>query len=132
MTSDENKLKPCPFCGGEVNIYYQGSSDWTVEGCLCPVSTHFWISGHDYGHGEGEHNECINRWNTRADMAVDVDPPVPQEDAQDILRWFNQIVSEHLWGDEESGYYYVINEAVITKDDVDRFRKALTALAGGE
>lgn len=61
------ELKPCPFCGGEVTMSYQGSSDWVVN-CkgLCPVEVSFWVSARVHGYGAGEHAEAVRRWNTRA------------------------------------------------------------------
>jgi hypothetical protein len=59
------ELKPCPFCGGQVEMHYTGSSDWDVVCSTCPVETRFWVSGQKYGHGESEAAEARRRWNTR-------------------------------------------------------------------
>jgi hypothetical protein len=61
-------LKPCPFCGGEVEMHYTGSSDWEVV-CRggCEVETMFWVHAPTYGYGKGEQEEAIRRWNRRAE-----------------------------------------------------------------
>ena len=66
MSEIRQALKPCPFCGGEVTMAYTGSSDWEVTCNGCPVETKFWVSAQKHGYGEGEHQEAIRRWNTRA------------------------------------------------------------------
>jgi len=50
------KLKSCPFCGGEAFVWHKGRILWI--GCSkCPVSTHtVW---------EERKEEMIRAWNTR-------------------------------------------------------------------
>ena len=68
--TDEQKLKPCPFCGGEVSMFYSGSSDWEITCKTCPVETRFWIDAGKHGYGEGESKEARRRWNARAVIAA--------------------------------------------------------------
>ena len=97
--SDE--LKPCPFCGGAVEMHYTGSSDWEVV-CKgdCQVETRFWISAPKFGYGAGETNEAVRRWNARA--------PVSEQGRSEFIRaflfWYHrdgsvgglsQVVEEH-------------------------------------
>lgn len=60
-------MKPCPFCGGKVDLTYQGSSDWSIECETCPIQGGFWVDAHIFGYGEGETMEVVKRWNTRVD-----------------------------------------------------------------
>ena len=57
-SQDEEKLKPCPFCGGEA-VYPEGL---TVGG--------YWITcskcGIEQGHGYMTQEEAIAAWNRRA------------------------------------------------------------------
>lgn len=64
-TPRTDALKPCPFCGGTVEMHYTGSSDWEVVCGDCPVETRFWVSAKKHGYGEGESAEARRRWNTR-------------------------------------------------------------------
>lgn len=90
-----DKLKPCPFCGGEVEMVYVGSSDWQVTCKGCPVETNFWVSGHQFGHGEGETKEACRRWNRRA-LTADAG----MERAAEICRkskMFDMFMRQNFW-----------------------------------
>lgn len=76
-------LKPCPFCGGQVEMHYTGSSDWEVVCGTCPVETRFWVSAQKHGYGEGERMEAARRWNQRADQSTK---------AVDLLRGLHKII----------------------------------------
>lgn len=58
------ELKPCPFCGAPVKLYYEGSSDWVGE-CSslpneCGARITFWVRAPD------EPAEAARRWNRRS------------------------------------------------------------------
>jgi len=71
------KLKPCPFCGADVEYtkrHYNIMSppDWIIK-CKCGVSTTNWEDGHKWVPGKGNINtekeakEKLRKiWNTRA------------------------------------------------------------------
>ena len=56
MTEENNKLKPCPFCGGEAEIERYGtrkvSTVYVCTECGCQLET-----GEEWNHG--------TQWNTR-------------------------------------------------------------------
>lgn len=70
-----DKLKPCPFCGGEVRIVrcitYQDGFYWAIEGalgdngCECNVTMESQLFDDDE-HGEFEKKQLIKAWNRRA------------------------------------------------------------------
>lgn len=68
----ENKLKPCPFCGGKVSISLSLDVDdflWVItrgngkDKCKCRV---FMESEKFYGAGNAEKKALIEAWNRRA------------------------------------------------------------------
>lgn len=67
--AEAERLLPCPFCGGPVEMHYTGSSDWEVVCDACPVETRFWISAPKFGYGKGEADEAMRRWNTRSNLS---------------------------------------------------------------
>lgn len=69
--SDTPDLKPCPFCGGEVELL---SNIVSCMHCLCALPDGYGYEGENIGfHTEGE---AIAAWNTRA-----VDPAAIREAA---------------------------------------------------
>ena len=77
--SNETKLKPCPFCGGEANItntgygYGSGSfnADYEVGCCNCKIrfrGTSYILmkNGVPVVSVDG-YKECVELWNRRAD-----------------------------------------------------------------
>lgn len=60
---DRTELLPCPFCGGEVEIYHDTSSDyerhWSYT-IRCPNQD----CGCDFGHYETI-QKVVRQWNTR-------------------------------------------------------------------
>lgn len=59
---DEMKLeKGCPFCGNEVEAFYEGSSDWSIECEKCNCRFVFWINNK----GIGESKILKERWERR-------------------------------------------------------------------
>ena len=68
-------LKPCPFCGGEAEVYemqYGADSQYSVFGVFCVDDSNSWLIGlNRYQHGHFIDNfpteaEAIEAWNTRA------------------------------------------------------------------
>jgi len=90
MNKDSRALLPCPFCGGEVKMTYEGSSDWIVECKSCPVETNFWVDAKKFGYGEGEAAEARRRWNTRQASRQSLEG---QEPVVWALQWPNETVN---------------------------------------
>jgi hypothetical protein len=55
----KDNLKPCPFCSREIELYYSGSSDWSVD-CECGMHFFFTIRG------ENEPTLALEKWNNRS------------------------------------------------------------------
>ena len=52
-----NKLKPCPFCGGEAKVVEKFPPYYIVECTKCPASVgRMWF---------GERSEAVDAWNQR-------------------------------------------------------------------
>jgi hypothetical protein len=67
-------LKPCPFCGAPVQMFYEGSSDWTIE-CsapknVCGCNVTFWVR---LRAGDDEKTEAVRRWNCRAAVNPEIE-----------------------------------------------------------
>ena len=57
-----NKLKPCPFCGGEAIITYEDKQDFENSSCRC---------GNEKGCQMSAYIYTIKAWNTRAEVERD-------------------------------------------------------------
>lgn len=70
MTSERERLKPCPFCGSPAALDSQFGREWWVQ-CL----------GCDASHGvlDESPGDAENRWNTRAALPAPADQPTSQE-----------------------------------------------------
>lgn len=68
-----NKLKPCPFCGGNGELQERniGFTVLCVDGS-CGNAFTWWSSSKD---------EAVNAWNTRADGWIRVDDELPEIDS---------------------------------------------------
>ena len=92
------ELLPCPFCGGTVDMYYEGSHDWVVycEKQGCGISHNFYIP-----HIGDEHAVAVGKWNTRAQpkyKRVDLDKmkyPFPNEHGQTYNRAIDDIKAKY-------------------------------------
>jgi hypothetical protein len=51
-------LKGCPFCGRAVEMFYSGSSDWSID---CECGFHFFMTIR----GGNEPEEAKIKWNDR-------------------------------------------------------------------
>ncbi|PCJ24110.1 MAG: hypothetical protein COA96_10215 [SAR86 cluster bacterium] len=88
--TDETKLLPCPFCGGEAKLNHHSVSDQYWVTCVeCDFDGHMPIQ-HDFG--------AISQWNTR--------PAIPDEAA------LVEIV-ERVQGDELDNIWIGFSEAVV-------------------
>lgn len=78
----KNKLKKCPFCGGEAEVYL--GDDWYVECKSCLANTtHYSFE-----------SEAIAAWNQRVDHISQsvkiVEPIFTREEIEAIRRMFNE------------------------------------------
>lgn len=58
----EEKLKPCPFCGGEAHIIHYQYAGWCIDCLSCPVELYY-MPAEDGSYWTKD--ETIKRWNTR-------------------------------------------------------------------
>lgn len=76
--TERAELKPCPHCGGKVDAFYEGSSDWAVYhldadgriscSAVCTSSTtiHVRASRADWENDvNAEYNKVVAIWNRR-------------------------------------------------------------------
>ena len=61
-----DKLKPCPFCGGEARTMEQHRLWVSCQECMCDLGFEGMDENGCYGHYDTE-AEAIADWNTRAD-----------------------------------------------------------------
>lgn len=86
-----NELKPCPFCGSSLDIFFEDSYK-TRLGCYCAELRCFRCGASIHGHGntkEVSENHARHRWNTRVERTCH---PVPKYD--DDSPWPVMVCSE--------------------------------------
>jgi hypothetical protein len=71
---NETPLKPCPFCGSPVLMFYEGSCDWHLE-CtdpknVCGADTILNVRRTRASKFDCEREEAVRRWNCRASAPV--------------------------------------------------------------
>ena len=76
----EEKLKPCPFCGGKAEISpYNGSKTIVCMNCLCMSAAY---------KGDNAKEEAVVTWNNRPDNWISVEERLP-ENNQEVLVFVN-------------------------------------------
>ena len=65
----ENNLKPCPFCGGKVNLEEFDDEAYMITCDNCHSATSFGIVFEDGTAGDATKEETVTAWNRRADNA---------------------------------------------------------------
>jgi Lar family restriction alleviation protein len=81
-----DKLKPCPFCGGEASVVNGYCSHWiTCKTCFCGTDVF------------EELEEAINRWNTRKpmDSIVELLEKVKKYNEDSYEEWEGETVAQY-------------------------------------
>lgn len=60
-----DKLKPCPFCGGD-NVKVHGPYGWYRRFCISHSCATFYSGAQEMAQGFPSETEAIAAWNTRA------------------------------------------------------------------
>lgn len=63
LDDKNNKLKPCPFCGGEAELY-ESKECWRIY-CIDENNVDCILGALDYDYMKPSRDEAIKAWNTR-------------------------------------------------------------------
>ena len=96
MTMSDEKLKPCPFCGGEAKRFTIGDDEPNNAGGDCIGCTKCGASSHvEFGRKEN----LVSRWNTRPSI-------VPSSEVVERLRSLVEESLYHLRLDKAAKAYH--------------------------